>query len=363
MKKRGISPLIAAILLITFTIIIFTIVSSWIRKESIQPQLETGEEVIESSMESLDTNIKITKAETSSNIIKLTISNEGTTEIESFNVIIKGDKGTDIKKITLDNKLKELDVTTEYVSFEKGKVGNLEKIEVNPLTSSGSISTVTGTKTTFKEDSSLVAYYSFDNQDATDDSENENNGELKGGITCTKQDEESISGYACNFDGGNDHIEIPHNPSLNPPEFTIQFWAKGTRPGNWYRIMGKNDYWTHKNGWIILWGWNNDMIGLAMWDANKISKSLYTRGWNLNDWTHIVYTYKYPKIKAYRNSNFVNARDTTGWTFSPSEAHLRIGKAATGSHYRGIIDEVKIYNRALTEEEIKSHYEATKPLS
>ncbi len=55
--------------------------------------------------------------------------------------------------------------------------------------------------------------------------------------------------------------------------------------------------------------------------------------------------------------NSVSKGDHTGGTWSPgSLSHVRIGRFASHLHFEGNIDDVRIYNRALSEEEVERLY-------
>ncbi len=72
-------------------------------------------------------------------------------------------------------------------------------------------------------------------------------------------------------------------------------------------------------------------------------------------WYHVVLTYDgtmkfYVDGTLYGSDTFTLVHDTV--------TPLQIGRSATyGNYFSGIVDEVRIYNRALSEEEILSHYQ------
>ena len=55
MKKRGVSPLIATVLLIAFVIIIFVLITTWVRKSAIEPSMTGAEEKLASALECINT--------------------------------------------------------------------------------------------------------------------------------------------------------------------------------------------------------------------------------------------------------------------------------------------------------------------
>jgi hypothetical protein len=75
--------------------------------------------------------------------------------------------------------------------------------------------------------SGLVAYWSFDNCDAIDDSENGHNGTPYGNPQCVNG--EKGKGYS--FDGQDDFISIPSDSHLDNMDFTISMWFNQAGPG------------------------------------------------------------------------------------------------------------------------------------
>lgn len=79
---------------------------------------------------------------------------------------------------------------------------------------------------------------------------------------------------------------------------------------------------------------------------------LGTGGPPLNAWTHLAFTYDGATEKLYVNGALVTSRAQTG-AISTSNGVLHIGgDSVWGEHFQGLIDEVRIYNRALTASEI-----------
>ena len=79
---------------------------------------------------------------------------------------------------------------------------------------------------------------------------------------------------------------------------------------------------------------------------------LGTSGPALNTWTHLAFTYDGATEKLYVNGVLVTSRAQTG-AISAANGVLHIGgDSVWGEHFQGLIDEVRVYNRALTAAEI-----------
>lgn len=78
----------------------------------------------------------------------------------------------------------------------------------------------------------------------------------------------------------------------------------------------------------------------------------------LNAWTHLAFTYDGATEKLYVNGVLVASRAQTG-AISAANGVLHIGgDSVWGEHFQGLIDEVRIYNRALSAAEIQTDMNA-----
>src|SRR5205823_8390013 len=74
----------------------------------------------------------------------------------------------------------------------------------------------------------------------------------------------------------------------------------------------------------------------------------------INTWTHLASTYDGTTLRLYVNGTQVGSTPTTG-NIDVSSGVLRIGgNAIWGEYFSGLIDEVRIYNRALTAAQIQT---------
>ncbi len=189
---------------------------------------------------------------------------------------------------------------------------------------------------------------------AADSSGNNNNGTLMNGPTWTT----GQVGSALSFDGVDDYVEIASSQSLNPGSnnMTIEVWFKLNSVGvlngsilynkeNLYEISAGGGYFTY--AWLPHWAWDGGTSFPV----------------NVGEWYHAVVVYDHSKQYVYKNGQIVYSRNQTGDIGTNANA-LRIGaRGAPGGAYSffpGIIDEPRIYNRALSAEEIKRHYEESK---
>jgi len=197
----------------------------------------------------------------------------------------------------------------------------------------------------------LVSYWSFDDGTAKDNAGN-NDGTIYGAQVVN-----GISGKALEFDGIDDYIDCGNDESLDiTNEITIEAWVKWNDISERQRIVMK-------------YGVGGDSYDLSIWDIGggiQTYSAYTTNGWqhlpsgitpNINEWYYVVYTYDGSTIKLYVNLQEFSKNLTD--TISSSTSPVNIGRNPVPSHaqyFKGTIDEVKIYNRALTEDEIKEDF-------
>lgn len=215
----------------------------------------------------------------------------------------------------------------------------------------------------------IVLWSSFDNVDngtvAWDYSGNNLHGTMTG--MNINLDNES-SGWASNgnllysidFDGINDYIDYGNSINLNITDaITISVWI------NLYEkqsggIVSKD---ADKAYELTYWGAAADFIQMYLYidgsTENIKTPSFTTLGWNLNEWHHIVFTYDGINMILYTDNTQQTPSPTTG-TINVSDVDLLIGKRSASANYlNGSIDDVRIWNKALSVTEISALHNLT----
>jgi len=199
----------------------------------------------------------------------------------------------------------------------------------------------------------LVGWWTFDEGSgavAADSSGNGNDGTLNGPVEWTT---EGKIGGAMAFTGPYNYVLVPDAPSLNPTDqITIAAWINPSWTGN-NRIMqkssggGDNQYRLLKE-----WGDNTKFhlpgVGELFIENEGILPPL-------GEWTHLAATYDGSSMKLYFDGIVVAEMEASG-EMTISDGTLCIGTkhetAPAGDEYNGIMDDVRIYNRALSASEI-----------
>ncbi len=201
----------------------------------------------------------------------------------------------------------------------------------------------------------LVAAYSFDEGGGTtaaDNSGTGNNGTLINGATWSTT---AKFGAAASFDGSNDRIDVPDSSSLDLASgMTLEAWVRPTANSSYRTVLLKevtgelayalyaadSDHGGRSSGWI--------RIG---------NVSRFTDGTSalpLNTYSHIAVTYNGSSLVFYVNGVATRSTAVTG-NIQTSTMPLRIGgNTIWGEYFQGQIDELRVYNRALSQNEIQA---------
>jgi hypothetical protein len=203
----------------------------------------------------------------------------------------------------------------------------------------------------------LVAYYPFYGS-VYDESGYENHGKVYGATLVADRDGTPDSAYY--FDGVDNYIEIPYSPNLSigPNGFSVslQVKADSVQPSNdsLFTIMDKSHGFgclANASGWVVQ-GRTNVGTGFAVGNGTDYYG---VSGPNILDdaWHDLTATFESGLMKLYVDGILTETRELPD---SPANnaGPLYIGKwgCKNGRHFRGAVDEVRIFDRVLTEEDI-----------
>jgi len=217
--------------------------------------------------------------------------------------------------------------------------------------------------------SGLVGHWKFDEGSGSDagDAAGTNDGTIYNATWSA--DSRPPVGYSLDFNGTNAYIDIasPHG-ILGAGDRTVSMWINptslGTEAGSFF-ICSRDEV---LNGFAILYVDATEEIAIDHGSAG--THRVYT-GYKppLDEWTHIAFTFdqSVPEITFFVNGNYEGTftNDSLG-DIEPTHP-IRIGAAqATDPDPRfffdGLIDDVRIYDRALSETDIQTMYTDTLPV-
>ncbi len=159
------------------------------------------------------------------------------------------------------------------------------------------------------------------------------------------------------YDGVNDRVIVDNAPSLNPTAaITLMAWIFPTEvPNEHWRIIDKR--------YLKQWEIHLNPTAPPIWTHFTAMISGNSRGVGfetlaLNQWYHIAGTYDGDRLRIYQNGILKSTSPSYPGTLDVGTEKLGIGcNFLGGENFGGYIDEVRIYNRALSAEEIRKHYE------
>jgi gliding motility-associated-like protein len=204
--------------------------------------------------------------------------------------------------------------------------------------------------------SGLIAWYPF-NGNANDESGNGNNGVVYEAVLTADRCGNSNSAYY--FDGEGDIIMVEHTELLNPQRISISAWISVENYTTWGRIVDKYHY-NRMEGYNIIIDHGFQAIRFEFWGEDNQKYPNISNPIPLNTWIHVVSSFDGNQMKVYINGILENTIPVNT-EIKPTNRYLSIGNGDDGNGYlpfNGIIDDVRIYNRALSDEEILALYNA-----
>ncbi|MFW0862569.1 MAG: DUF2341 domain-containing protein [Candidatus Komeilibacteria bacterium] len=197
-----------------------------------------------------------------------------------------------------------------------------------------------------------------DGKDACDSSGNSNNGTFSGGPTWVTDTSLCKQGGCLSFDRTDDVVDIGQDSilSLGGNDFTIALWVKPTDP--------VHNYW---QGFVYLgqFGSSNGHLGIqsntgklaggtgdgSTWQTHLTTYDMTT------SWQHIIMKRESNRIAFYVNGEFIEdfAHSYTPATLDES-AWIGRGSNTANEFYQGLMDDIRIYNYALTDKQVKEVY-------
>lgn len=201
----------------------------------------------------------------------------------------------------------------------------------------------------------MVAGYSFDETSGTsasDSSGNNNTAAINGASWVAGQ-----YGNALSFNGNTNYLSIPNSASLDieGTELSIAFWLSPLATSGDTVLLGKF--------WNTTWSNPYYQYGVELQGANRPIFVLgTTTGYRTaamggsvlpyNQWSHVAITFDGSQVKFYLNGSLVNTV-AMATTITARGNGMRIGADTEAQQfYRGLLDELQIYKRTLSQTEV-----------
>jgi len=228
--------------------------------------------------------------------------------------------------------------------------GTANQYYINTGVSSYAAATGTEVITPNSVSAGLVGWWKFDEGTGTiayDSSGNANNGGWQG---ATAYAAGKVGLYAGSFNGAS-YVDAGNQTSLNTPNITVVAWIYPTSL-NSYQVIASKLYAGYTLGWEL-----SNSSGVARVTLRATTTDMYFNGsLNVNTWQMVAFTYDGATLKGYLNGALNTAHVATS-TNLVSTADFQIGTRFGGSNlFNGFIDDVHVYNKALSAAEINQLY-------
>jgi len=205
-------------------------------------------------------------------------------------------------------------------------------------------------------DSSVLGWWKLDDEEgstAVDSSASGNDGTVSGALWVTGK----ING-ALDFDGQDDYVSIPNESDFDiTTNITVAVWVKlnSQSTDNFMSFITKG----HESAWALqraarTGGVSFYLNGLTNWDGLRGTANVFD-----DQWHHIAGVYDGSRISVYVDGKEDTFLETTG-SIGTNDWDVYIGandedvSGSTGYRYcDGLLDDARVYDRALSDEEIK----------
>ena len=174
---------------------------------------------------------------------------------------------------------------------------------------------------------------------------------------------------------GTNHFEVPHSPDIDPEQFTLELWAfvptdcqASERTHPWLVCKNRNEATEGNYGIVILGGNPQARLNIGGGSANAFTVEARHGMLKANAWNHMAMSYDGDTLRLYVNGEAAGERKI-GQKRVPGHDGLAFGRrqdnCGDGYHFRGVIDEIRLYDRALSLAELRARFakpEASEPV-
>jgi hypothetical protein len=182
------------------------------------------------------------------------------------------------------------------------------------------------------------------------------------GDTCPVTGVPGVVGTALSFDGVDDYIQIPHNAEFDQIEdqdkVSVAVWFNVNEWYNGYIFSIVNQYEADND---LGWEFDINYYGMQFitWTYNEDNSCPFD--FNTNEWYHVAISFdrSLGMIQYYVNGNQICNNSFSGDIHDTTGEPMYIGYNPSGGdeYSNGLIDELYIFNRALSSDEIMAIYQ------
>lgn len=207
--------------------------------------------------------------------------------------------------------------------------------------------------------SGLIAYYPL-NGNANDATGNGNNGMVNGAVAAT--DRLGNANSAISFNGVDDYIRTNNLSTMSAMSISFWFYLRTIPNDPPAMLVSNGQPWTEGQGIeIYTASWGGGHINSRLGNGVTPYNSGYFTPWEttlVNKWIHYTLTYSGTKIQIFIDGVLKVDDSYSGDIVPGTLGYLYFGCRPYGTDYApdGVMDDIRIYNRALNSSEVQSLY-------
>lgn len=164
---------------------------------------------------------------------------------------------------------------------------------------------------------------------------------------------------------GTNHWEIPHSPELDPEQFTLEFWTfvpedcqASERTFPWLACKNHHEQAEGNYGIVVLHGRPQARLNIGGGRDNMFFVDSPSP-LHIDAWNHLAMSYDGNTLRLFLNGELAGERGI-GRRRVPGQEGLAFGRrqdnCGDGYHFRGVVDEIRLYDRALTAAEVRARH-------
>jgi hypothetical protein len=158
------------------------------------------------------------------------------------------------------------------------------------------------------------------------------------------------------FDEVDDYITV-NNFNVNN-SITVEGWFN-VKKSSWAPIIGNWNSTGNGDSWLLTKNSSNIMSFYVRFNASTGDVINDTQTTTNGVWQQYVGVFNNFNLSLYKNGFLVNSKTTTSNTLHQNSLEIWLGRFSS-FYFQGNIGNCKVYNRALTPQEILQNYNATK---
>ncbi|MEM7106218.1 MAG: LamG-like jellyroll fold domain-containing protein [Bacteroidota bacterium] len=208
-------------------------------------------------------------------------------------------------------------------------------------------------------DDGLRAYYSFDNCDATDETTNGSDGTMFGDIECAC----GISGQALRFDGVDDYVVFFGfvNTYFDDDDFSVSFYFKNYGTSFQRSLLSKKATCTNDQNFDVRLITSQNRLATELSISDDLNAISYANLVREACWQHVIITRNNTVLRTYINGELADQATSAVILDVDNNAILSLANSPCigfdgTRRFQGLVDELRVFNRAISLEEIQNLY-------